>query len=815
MLPKIPYKMSKNKRQTASFRGINYSNVTSEGDIADSKNISARAYPYLTTRKGRERADYLISCKGAMLENITAVTTFMGKFVVVANGELYYGGAPVGKLTPGEKQFAAVNTKLCIMPDKKYLDVQDPYAPVLKDMGAKVYATVAFGVSAGETSTPTDTIRVVCGLEPIAQGDGISVSGKVATFKKSEEIYSGPIGVLGRWDKITVVDGVPVSLAVSLHFCESMGVGDLTMSVYDDSKWLFTFDFKNDKYKSLEKGDKLFLSDGAVYIVDEIVKYADADETFRGVVVRRWSGYWWYGYSSDTIAAYSPYGTTLFNHYGVTVYRSCAIEDDEEKLIDSKIYLNIEDSFEGFVEVDGSVDNSKSVALNKMLKEGVFTGELKTTGWSDDIDLTKALKAGKTIVFDVEGCGSYEAEVETVTAYTITCTEALPSALSGEGLSFASVKIFEKVASTDSTSFTEHFKKGDCVTITGSGSAENDISFVISDLTESALIAASDVFVTTNGSYDVTVERSIPDMDLICESGNRLWGCSKKDNMIYASALGDPTNFFVNSKISTDSFAVAVGSEGKFTACCRYGSDVLFWKETKLHKVIGSYPAEYTIYSYDIEGVQAGCEKSLVVINEVLYYKGIHGVSAFASAPTLISSNFGERYFTDAVAGTDGDSYYLSLKGDDGRSYLFVYETLLGMWILEDDVRVLDFIRNGKDLYMRTEDGKFYRCGASDTETDMEWFVQLTPFYETLEGSKIYSRLLLRVELPRGSYLRVEVRTDGGAWREAGKIIGRSCEVVPIRIPINRCDKFELRFSGKGKCTVLSMMREFYVGGDR
>jgi hypothetical protein len=59
------------------------------------------------------------------------------------------------------------------------------------------------------------------------------------------------------------------------------------------------------------------------------------------------------------------------------------------------------------------------------------------------------------------------------------------------------------------------------------------------------------------------------------------------------------------------------------------------------------------------------------------------------------------------------------------------------------------------------------------------------------------------------------MRCDGGAWMEAGKIVGKHSGVVPIRIPVNRCDKFELRLSGKGPFTILSMQREYYVGSEK
>ena len=84
-------------------------------------------------------------------------------------------------------------------------------------------------------------------------------------------------------------------------------------------------------------------------------------------------------------------------------------------------------------------------------------------------------------------------------------------------------------------------------------------------------------------------------MDYICSFENRIYGCSSSANTIYASALGDPTNFFDYTGISTDSYAVAVGSEGEFTGCIGYGGSVLFFKEDAIHRLMGSFPAEYAL----------------------------------------------------------------------------------------------------------------------------------------------------------------------------------------------------------------------------
>lgn len=366
------------------------------------------------------------------------------------------------------------------------------------------------------------------------------------------------------------------------------------------------------------------------------------------------------------------------------------------------------------------------------------------------------------------------------------------------------------------TDLTTLFKAGDALTMTGCTTEEaNNKDFVIVTVTADTITVSENTFKeAAEESAAITLERKIPEMDFICESENRLWGCSSKEQTIYASALGDPTNFYVYEGLSTDSYALAVGSEGDFTGCCKLTSSVLFWKETKLHKLLGGYPAEYALYTYDIEGLQKGSHKSLQVINEVLFYMGLHGVYAYTGGtPSLISANFGEHAFTEAVAGNDGDSYYLSVK-DGEQSHLFVYETQSGIWIREDDTRVVDFARIGKDIYFLTSEGTVWLEDGKQDDKGVEWLAQFTPFYEVIDGRKSYSRLLLRLELPKGSWMAAEVRHDGGKWRECGKVVGQEHDVVPMRLAVNRCDKFEIRLRGKGPCTILSILREFRVGSD-
>ena len=205
----------------------------------------------------------------------------------------------------------------------------------------------------------------------------------------------------------------------------------------------------------------------------------------------------------------------------------------------------------------------------------------------------------------------------------------------------------------------------------------------------------------------------------------------------------------------------------------------------------------------------------LLLVGAAVAEEGDSGVYAYSGGtPRLISANFGDHEFTDAVGGNDGDSYFLSVKDGDARHFM-VYETRNGIWVREDDTDAVDFARIGKDIYFLTSQGEVWLADSKAEDPNVEWMAQFAPFYETIDGRKTYSKLKLRVELGKGSWLQADVRCDGGLWKQSGKVIGKEHDVVTFRIPVNRCDKFEIRLRGKGPCTILSVLREFHVRSER
>lgn len=376
----------------------------------------------------------------------------------------------------------------------------------------------------------------------------------------------------------------------------------------------------------------------------------------------------------------------------------------------------------------------------------------------------------------------------------------------------------------------EKFKVGDCLTITGDIDPENveEDGLIVTEINKRLYyisFAREKVFKANNpeSSKIITIARHVPPIDYICESENRLWGCSNKDQTIYASALGDPGTFYDYRLVSTASFAIAVGSKGDFTGCAHLGSTVLFFKEDCMHKMLGSYPEEYQMVTYNYDGVKRGCNKSIVGDNEVLYFVGTNGVYQYNGAtPYLISRELGNISLENAIGGFDGQMYHISAEVNGETQYL-TYDTVNRIWMRESGNKVVDFAKIDDIMYTLLDDGYVYKKDLSG-RYEGEWRMRLKPIYESGRSSKgsaatfekkRYSRLLIRVELPEGSRIIADVSTDGGKWKKCGEIRGEKENVSLLVVPIARCDKFELELHGTGEFTILGISRSFMEGSAR
>lgn len=354
------------------------------------------------------------------------------------------------------------------------------------------------------------------------------------------------------------------------------------------------------------------------------------------------------------------------------------------------------------------------------------------------------------------------------------------------------------------------FAVGDVVDVIATGITGKRL--VVQTVAASNKITFVDDAISGAASGKLTVQTSIPDLDYICSSNNRIWGCSNGDNTIYVSALGDPTDFFTYGS-EAGAYSVAVGSEGDFTGICNYGGMVLVWKENILHKMLGNYPSEYYMVDSVVYGVQQGSEKSLVVINDTLYYKGVYGIYQYGgNQPALLSYNLGNGIFTNAVAGTDGRKYYVNMADPSGNYHLYAYDLNHQLWMKEEDGQMTAIANLDRDVYF-VKVGALKKIGH-EISGSQSWYGEFIEKTEETFNRKGYLKLLVRLDMTAGSTLNIYVKEDRREYRLAWSQTATDKTTLTVPVRLGRCDRFGLKISGLGAVTILAIGREFVGGSD-
>lgn len=364
------------------------------------------------------------------------------------------------------------------------------------------------------------------------------------------------------------------------------------------------------------------------------------------------------------------------------------------------------------------------------------------------------------------------------------------------------------------------FRVGDGVTISGSGQGENNTTAVIRGISADGreLWFYENTFSADDTARTVTVSRSMPEIDFLCENENHLWGC--KGSTIYASKLGDIFNWNVFDNVSTSSYAVDVGSAGAFTGCCSFLGYPLFFKEAQIYKVYGNKPANYQVIASASMGVEAGSAGSLAVAGERLFYLSRSGpVQYTGGIPAAFTGVFGQERFQNAVGGSSGTKYYLSMQEESGAYSLFVCDTARGMWHREDMLQIVGFAWD-RALYFLDSGGTLWQSGnprrqTGEAETAFESIAEFAD--ETAGGANRagVNKVRLRLEAEANSRIQIDLQFDSdGLWRTAAVLTPQTKRSYYLPIIPRRCDHFRIRITATGQWRLHALTREFYRGSE-
>lgn len=377
-----------------------------------------------------------------------------------------------------------------------------------------------------------------------------------------------------------------------------------------------------------------------------------------------------------------------------------------------------------------------------------------------------------------------------------------------------------------------YFKEGDAVFMNTKFEDLNNGSIIQHVGTDYIVVIGIMNSSTSSETITFECERKVPLLDFTCISGNRVWGCRKglsengeNVNEIYASKLGDPKNWFAYAGDASDSYAISLGDDGDFTGCVSYQGLPTFFKENTIYKVYGSYPAQYTLYTYDQRGVQKGSERSLAVCGDYLIYKSLVDVCIYdGNKPTTISTPLGREVYTKAVGGSTMNKYYLSMIDSKGSPNLFVYDIDRGLWHREDNLYIEEFSYNNLgqlygfsnlSLYTFGLQGSDFSLYTKKEEKHVDWFVETGITGISFPAHKYVNELTIRAKIEYGSVLRVYVSYDSEPFEEL-QILQGVGNVESYNFPLNpaRADHYRLRLEGRDSVLIYSIASHVEEGSE-
>lgn len=322
----------------------------------------------------------------------------------------------------------------------------------------------------------------------------------------------------------------------------------------------------------------------------------------------------------------------------------------------------------------------------------------------------------------------------------------------------------------------------------------------------------------------ISMARKVPDMDYVTECDNRIWGCKygvvdgKPVNEIYACKLGDFKNWNCFQGLSTDSYVASRGSDGVFTGAITHQGHPLFFKEECIEKVYPAANGAHQIVTTEARGVQKGCWRSLVIVDETLYYKSRADVCAYGGAlPTSVSAALGETRYSNARAGAEGGLYYISMQDEAKNWHLFVLDTTNGMWHEEDATQAMMFTACDGKLWWIDEATNKLVCRENNglsAEGAFDWLVETGEIGLDLPENKYITNLLVRANLDVGASLRIDVQYENCAWEKKIEYARSGLKSFNVPVAPHRCDHLKMRISGNGGCKIYSIGKHLRQGSE-
>ena len=314
---------------------------------------------------------------------------------------------------------------------------------------------------------------------------------------------------------------------------------------------------------------------------------------------------------------------------------------------------------------------------------------------------------------------------------------------------------------------------------------------------------------------DMILSKGLPEIDYICQSNNRLWGCH--EDTVYSSALGDVFIWQRYTGLESDPVYIESGDIGSFTGCIEYNGYPIFFKENEMYRVYGSVASTFVLQKVANYGLRADSPNAVCVADSILFFLSPYGVCAFTGGiPGVISSPL-KTALCEGFASTDGTKLYLSAN-DGHKRIIYVYDINNRVWSsetyehmpigivnLNGEVKSLDIEGNLMSI------SKPLSEWGNEVDTPTA-YIEFNDFYESTTDKKHIGRIIIRASVdPMYDALTVHIQYDSdGEWHNVGSIYNQDNrkKVSELAFYPRMCDHYRIKLECNGKFTLYSMTRQ-------
>lgn len=243
---------------------------------------------------------------------------------------------------------------------------------------------------------------------------------------------------------------------------------------------------------------------------------------------------------------------------------------------------------------------------------------------------------------------------------------------------------------------------------------------------------AKDGMVMVRGdTLGVTVVDTPKKFGVIERYAERIWGGAIEDDpdMLVYSAPYDPTDWTANVEIPEDGAGDIMQPSwdgDSFTALRSFGSQLIAFKKTRVWRILGTDPGEYTFKEQ--YGGGAPYEGTIAVDAERIFMLTAQGIVVYDG---LTVAPFEQEYAKQVFARMNTlqkasaclwrGKYYcaMALDGSSDNNAVLIYDTADGTWLLRDDVSVETFLPTEDTLFFTsaTTPGRVWRWAEDSWQT--------------------------------------------------------------------------------------------------